>query len=498
MTLEQTRIFRFLDQRIGKSKGFKRSLSQRPKLLQIEEDLHEKQSQLLYIMDAVENSFLDLPRSHGVKVEDLITFNPEDGAAHHSSKSNSGDSTTTTTTGAGTILVSKILDGLAQWGNYTDEDAQKVGNLVAKNLITCSSTQADQLASEPEDPTLVDGPMRTVDAMFKGMLQQTIPRSRYVHMNSNEPVMLINFDGPMSAERRHLLEYVYNIAITDLQQKWNIWPVRVYAGAFLPGSGGEKTGDFSITLLNVVNTEIGGPSMPQLLDSPCAAPEWNRCWRKEVWRGRDLVSREDDEKAWLGTGVVADDDYDSEQSVTSADDNESVGSDALTLAILNNPRQMASESPAVEREQDPTEEGENAGQEALEHDQPSAGTQTEEAVADDRDGSADAHDLAGASVQKQALPEQPDLPAKHIDHPSWERQDDSTSLLDLIRSQASLIAPFGVGSGGHGVADIEGDVAEVKPDEPESSSSLKDVGSPGQKAESKQAKSASDDDFVVV
>lgn len=49
---------------------------------------------------------------------------------------------------------------------------------------------------------------------------------------------------------------------------------------------------FSISLLNVVNTNLGGPSMLQLLDAPSEAAGWAAPIRKETWEANSNETRE--------------------------------------------------------------------------------------------------------------------------------------------------------------------------------------------------------------
>jgi len=51
---------------------------------------------------------------------------------------------------------------------------------------------------------------------------------------------------------------------------------------------------FSITLLNVVNTDIGGPSMIELLDYPCEATGWSSPISKRTWEEKNTATREQD------------------------------------------------------------------------------------------------------------------------------------------------------------------------------------------------------------
>lgn len=50
---------------------------------------------------------------------------------------------------------------------------------------------------------------------------------------------------------------------------------------------------FSISLLNVVNTDIGGPSMIELLDYPCEATGWAAPIQKTTWEAKNTATRED-------------------------------------------------------------------------------------------------------------------------------------------------------------------------------------------------------------
>jgi len=210
-----------------------------------------------------EHGLLGMPESYGVKSHDLSDVVQFDGGARNPF--------TNQTSGAGVVLVAKICDALVNWG-YGGEDVQKVGGLVARNLMTCESLQVGHEAGLDIDVEIdeegrkMEDARRRVELMLEGLLEKDGRRSRSVTMNSNEPVVLINQSKRIG---QAVFNGVVDETVTQLQQDWNIWPVRVYAGPYvaMPGDG------FSITLLNVVNTDIGGPSMVQLLDAPCAAPE---------------------------------------------------------------------------------------------------------------------------------------------------------------------------------------------------------------------------------
>ncbi|OAP64801.1 hypothetical protein AYL99_00773 [Fonsecaea erecta] len=427
-------------------------------------------------------SILDLPGSLGVNVDDIISFS-EEGATH--------EDTGAGHTGAGILLVAKICDAVLHWGGYGDEDAQKVANLVARNLITCEASHVEgehQISSDEHSNSgdmEREVPGKTVASMLKKLLDPTVPHPRHVHINSNEPVLLINFEQNFHPKDRNHVNDVVDATVEQLQQQWNVWPVRVYGhvGALtrreLEGAGNAakygdmRDGRFSMTLLNVVNTEIGGPSMPQLLDASCDAPEWRRYVRREVWRGRDLVSREEGEGSWSQQDDVAAAEADnaSERSFRSEngdDDDQSVGSDELSLAIPKSPEQPES----LGREDEATEAHEQGDLENGAHRESQHSAHLEESFESGIDDGDNDREAASATTQSEP-------PSQDVKHPTWERHDDSTSLIDLIRSQALMLAPFGIEDAGHGVGDIEGELTKSRSER---------VGSP----------SPEEDEFVVV
>ncbi|KAK6383046.1 hypothetical protein LTS17_003716 [Exophiala oligosperma] len=346
------------------------------------------------------DSILNLPSFHGIKVDDIIWFDKHDATVAENRPSD--------TKSPGVLLVAKVCDALAKMG-YDDADIVKVGSLVSENLMSnetsSSPTMYDESTSldEGEDDTTSkaerDTPASQVGRSLQNLLDQTLPRSRTVHINSNEPVVLINHATRMSSE---VLDQIANETITQLQNKWNVWPVRAYAGPFMPIA----SDDFSITLLNVVNTNIGGPNMVELFDMPCDGPEWSRWMRKDVWRDRQFLYREKRD----GPGLSQDFEYDgSEHSITSnGGDDESFKSD--TSVVL-------SRTPSLQEED--TGHQEQGVVPAL---PPSPQLEGEP-----------------MSEEDNTLPEETEI---HIEHPTWHRQDDSTSLLDLIRSQAATLSPF--------------------------------------------------------
>jgi len=110
----------------------------------------------------------------------------------------------------------------------------------------------------------------------------------FVRVNSNEVVLLLNNLGGLSMlEMGGILDEV----VTQLKEKWNVRPVRILSGTYMTSLNGLG---FSITLLNVVNTDIGGPGMIELLDYPCEATGWAAPISKQTWEEKNTATRDQD------------------------------------------------------------------------------------------------------------------------------------------------------------------------------------------------------------
>ncbi|KIV86678.1 hypothetical protein PV11_02275 [Exophiala sideris] len=332
----------------------------------------------------MEENMLHVPASYGIKFPDRTMSSNAEGLT------------------GGTLLVAKICDALSKAG-YGDEDIKKVGGLVARNLTTSPGGHDHDLMESSLDELLED-----VDVSLEWALDKETRRKHSVDFNTNEPVILIN--GYTGLDRTACNGLV-DRTVMKLQQTWGIWPVRVYAGPFI-----STAVEYEITLLNVVNTDIGGPSMVQLLDMPCDAPEWQRFVRKEAWRDRDFLYRQDGE---LPMEVDTNADDGSEKSVRS-DDADSIDSESLGANMHEKPVQKDEEA-SFQGVEEPRRETEQVD------------TSDEPEPEEIPIPTPAAHEL--------------DLPEKRIDHPTWERPQDTVSLLDLIRSQASKSEPSGAEEG---------------------------------------------------
>lgn len=240
---------------------------------------------------------------------------------------------------AGTVLVHKISGALAAQGRSLKEVA-KVAKLVADNLVSVgASLEHVHVPGRAlvDSEALKEGEVEIgmgihneqgsgrevvelpdlVHAMLRQMLDRNDSDRAFVNVNSNEVVLLVNNLGGVSVlEMGGILTEV----VKQLEADYNIRPVRILNGTYMTSLNGLG---FSITLLNVVNTDIGGPSMIQLLDEPSEAVGWSSPVTKLTWEQKNQATRDQD--ASLGA--------DNQSSGLAMD--AAASQNALTLALEN-------------------------------------------------------------------------------------------------------------------------------------------------------------------
>ncbi|KAK3949639.1 Dak1 domain-containing protein [Pseudoneurospora amorphoporcata] len=222
---------------------------------------------------------------------------------------------------AGTVLVQKIAGALASQGRSLKE-VTHVAKLVAENLVSVGASlehvhvpgrRAETHGAE--EKVLKEGEVEIgmgihneqgssrekgiglpelVGKMLKQLLDQNDKDRAFLNVNSNEVVLLVNNLGGVSPlEMGGIVAEV----VAQLGEKpYGIKPARILSGTYMTSLNGLG---FSISLLNVVNTDIGGPGMIELLDYPCEATGWTAPISKLTWEEQrdNKQTRENDAKA---------------------------------------------------------------------------------------------------------------------------------------------------------------------------------------------------------
>ena len=190
--------------------------------------------------------------------------------------------------GAGLPLLLKICSATAARG-YSLQEVLRVGRLVVKNLLSVGlNLRANLNDSDPDFDRLAEPNMSLpVRHMVSRMLDPKLRHPEFVEVNSNEVVLLISGHGGLT-----MLEMgTITSEVVKQLEYWHVRPVRIYTESVsvfpVLGQEGIRDRDFAITILNVCNTDIGGPSMIQLLDTPAEAAGWTAFVKGESWEARN-------------------------------------------------------------------------------------------------------------------------------------------------------------------------------------------------------------------
>lgn len=208
---------------------------------------------------------------------------------------------------AGTVLVHKISGALAAKGRSLEE-VVKVARLTAENLVSVGASlehvhvpgrKADSegalavgevevgmgIHNEPGSERAKLELPELVSKMITQLLDQEDKDRAFVKVNSNEVVLMVNNLGGVS-----VLEMggITAEVVSQLDEKHGIRPVRILSGTYMTSLNGLG---FSISLLNVVNTDIGGPSMIELLDAPSEVVGWSAPIQKSTWEAKNTATR---------------------------------------------------------------------------------------------------------------------------------------------------------------------------------------------------------------
>jgi len=292
-------------------------------------------------------------------------------------------------TSTDTLLSTKITSVLRNWG-YTEAEQRKVGSLVAANTVHATTT----CIPKNESGSDVDG---GVGALIDSLLDPNALEERCLRLNSNEIVLLIQ--TPKTVDR-------IKDGVLDLLRERGIRPVRVYVRVV--DSTEESEEETGASLLNVVNTDIGGPGMVQLLDAAFHGEEWKEdLVLKEAWNGFDLLWRDEvrvDHTEDLRQRAAAETET-SEREHEAQLEPEAVSTSEPALQTEEERRDFTGESlhpvdvhPKTEHEEDPVP--------PIEH--------------------------PAMKVLREIEAEQ-----SGIEHPTWSREHESQSVLDVIMAQSA-------------------------------------------------------------
>lgn len=162
------------------------------------------------------------------------------------------------------FLLVEMLSALYKMGYNTEKELLKVAGRISGNLHSATWPIEDQ------DTNMI--PSVVLDALLEDG-----------RINSNEPVLLVNVSQRLVRGRDQVRSIKMRL-LTDLRQR-GIRPVRVYVRAEV-----EADADAHMVLLNVANTDIGGPGMVQLLDAAFHDVGWKqKLLSKEAWHGEELL-----------------------------------------------------------------------------------------------------------------------------------------------------------------------------------------------------------------
>ena len=295
------------------------------------------------------------------------------------------------------LLVEKISSALSAAG-YGEDAVGKVSRLINTNTVEARGLTVKAFtATIPEQVDL--------SSQTEALDPESL-RARNIYLNSNEPVVLLNVsDTDTAISEVHSLKK----GLLAMLKSKNIRPVRVYVRKV----SDIDTEQFGFCLLNVVNTDIGGPSMIQLLDSSFHNEDWSRdLIVKEAYNGEDLL--------W-GAEVSAS----SEARVDVVD--------SLPTSV-DQPDLGKDEAEYVPQGVGDTSEVEEAPLGALVA--PRTSNTEVDASIDDTDESEEE-----AQTEHPAMAElrQQDLVRPSVNYPTWSREHDSQGLLDIITTHSASV-----------------------------------------------------------
>lgn len=173
----------------------------------------------------------------------------------------------------GVDFLTHHMVGVLRYQGFDHVACSTVVDRVERNTIT-TDINASAAASLNREPV-----QQAVDT---GLLDKETLAARGLQVNSNEPVVLLETasDKIVGSESESV-----RLALAA----HNIFPVRLY----IRKSANQSSEKMAVSLLNVVNTDIGGPSMVQLLDTAFHDISWKqKLLVKEAYNRYGLLWRD--------------------------------------------------------------------------------------------------------------------------------------------------------------------------------------------------------------
>lgn len=304
---------------------------------------------------------------------------------------------------ASSFLAERMIMALQGMG-YDQDATKKVSDRVAKNTIeaTIDYNRNHLLDTDSLNWWLENELLNEEELAQKG-----------IYLNSNEPVSLLDVPAAPNlgiSEIRNMKDSLHNMLIAR-----NVRPVRVYVRLNKSLSDSR----FGFCLLNVVNTDIGGPSMIQLLDAAFHGEDWSKyllikegyngvtkLWQDEKWHGHG----QKEHSSPVPPISAASEEVDDTQRGKNREDN----IEAEEIAAPQAPEVLETKEEVVALAQPATYRDINSIPDEL-------------------------SDSEAEPIEHPAMKELREREATRtrVQHPTWSRAHDSQGLLDIITTQSA-------------------------------------------------------------
>lgn len=284
------------------------------------------------------------------------------------------------------FLTQKMITVLRET-DYNESAIETLTNRAESNMLEASNISAQNFLGDSDSISYF---------LESNLLSESILRERNIYLNSNEPVLLLGFPAGLQLNIQKIRQLKENVLL--VLRSRNIKPVRVYVRESKDDDSG-----FAFSLLNVVNSDIG-VNMVSLLDAAFYGSAWkDELVLKEAYNGSDLIWRDE---AW---------------------------SNAKDESIVKDQQVSAErfEAPAVIEVH---EEETNVLPTPSEPHRTAQYKSVDDVPDDDEE---DEPELVQHPALKDLLEREAQRPA--VQHPTWSRDHDRESYLDVIKAHSSRL-----------------------------------------------------------